>query len=63
MHNMMDLTGAFVFRLDEGSLDLLYRIVKPQLVHADPTLQKQSYQVCTFGRVWRGCAWPSLSRS
>ena len=44
-HLMSDIALAMATSLDIESLDMLFRAVKPQLKHADGTLQKKSYKV------------------
>ena len=44
-HVMTDLALALAAALSQENLSLLYRCVRPQLVHSDATLQKKSYKV------------------
>jgi ribosomal RNA-processing protein 12 len=47
-HVMTDLALALAGSLSQENLGLLYRCVRPQLVHTDATLQKKSYKVVLF---------------
>ena len=47
-HVMTDLALALAGSLSPENLGLLYRCVRPQLMHSDATLQKKSYKVVLF---------------
>lgn len=47
-HVMTDLALALAGSLSHENLGLLYRCVKPQLIHTDATLQKKSYKVVLY---------------
>ncbi|KNC56176.1 uncharacterized protein AMSG_02191 [Thecamonas trahens ATCC 50062] len=44
-HNLTALAVVLVGGLSDDSLELLYKVIEPQLTHTDTTLQKTSYRV------------------